>query len=249
MARQHCTAASFMPDGSCCAGYADGHVRLLSTAPPPSVCWTSKPHPAEVISVGPSADGALLLAGFRYAMRCPVVPRACRRLAVCMMHDSGGQAGLRCCMLGSELICSTCRGHGGHPFGTRIFLRSALPARVDPTLPCSRCLMYGLQAAPQSQDLGWLLRRDGTVAAMQAATGGALVVSDQLRRGLSPLDSLVIRPWGQPLLAAAAWQDQLCIVSIGVSIKETALQVVASHQVRCACCREMQVIAEGKPKA
>lgn len=65
VAGQKCTAAGFLPDGSCCAGYADGHVRLISTEHPPYVCWASRPHAADTVSVGAHEEGTLLVVAFR----------------------------------------------------------------------------------------------------------------------------------------------------------------------------------------
>lgn len=73
--------------------------------------------------------------------------------------------------------------------------------------------------------------RDGTLAVLQAATGGALLLSDQLRRGTAALHDCTVRPWGQPLLCAVAWQDHLCVASIICGPKDTSLHVQASYEV------------------
>ena len=71
VARQHCTAAGFLPDGSCCAGYDDGHLRLLDSNLPPTICWACRPHSAAVLAVGPSEDAAVLVAAFRWGAALP----------------------------------------------------------------------------------------------------------------------------------------------------------------------------------
>ena len=70
--------------------------------------------------------------------------------------------------------------------------------------------------------------RDGTIAAVQAATGGVLLVSDSLKRGMLPLDCLIVRPQSPSTVCAAAWCDQLIVFSIPK--KEMAGRVIASQQ-------------------
>lgn len=91
MSGPRCTSACMLADGSCCAGYEDGCVRLLTPAHPPAIAWTRRPHTDEVTGCG-ALEGGMLVVAYRCARvvsadACSTSEHACSHVLYCQVHE------------------------------------------------------------------------------------------------------------------------------------------------------------------